>query len=202
LKNQKNIFILTILLFSIIITSNAQINWGIKGGLNYNKFGVSEFVTIGGVSKIEAKGRTGFHIGVFAKVKIPVLGIYLRPELVYTEINSDFNEAEFNLNKIDIPILIGINIIGPLHAFIGPSFQFTVDSGFGASLFAADIKTDDFSIGVQMGFGIELGKFGVDVRWERGLSNTEYNLIPFVSDSGAIIDTRPNQLILSLSVAL
>jgi hypothetical protein len=49
-----------------------------------------------------------------------------------------------------------------------------------------------------MGVGVEFGKVGVDVRWERGLSNTEANFV----DSNLNIDNRTNQIIFGISLEL
>jgi hypothetical protein len=48
-----------------------------------------------------------------------------------------------------------------------------------------------------MGFGIELGNLGVDVRWERGLSKTEAKF-----SNGITADNRTDQIIFGLSYQL
>ena len=67
----------------------------------------------------------------------------------------------------------------------------------------SDLNSDDFdkfSVGLQAGFGVEFGSLGVDVRWERGFSNTE---AVFVDNLTSInIDNRTNQIILGLSYRL
>ena len=72
--------------------SNAQINFGVKGGLNYNSNsikGVSKDVFSG------AKSKTGYHAGVWLRLKLPVVGFYVRPELVYTNLENEvfYNEV-------------------------------------------------------------------------------------------------------------
>ena len=53
---------------------------------------------------------------------------------------------------------------------------------------------------MQSGFGVEFGKLGIDVRWERGLSTSE---AIFVDNTTNInIDNRTSQIILGLSFRL
>ena len=127
----------------------------------------------------------------------------MRPELVYTSTTSGYDEGDLKLQKLDVPVLVGAKIIGPLHGFIGPSFQYILNSKF------ADVTIDnienDFTVGLNLGVGVNLGKFGVDLRYERGLSSYEISRIesnlnfPDVDDR---VDTRPDQLILSFSVKI
>ena len=66
-----------------------------------------------------------------------------------------------------------------------------------------DVK-DDFSLGLNFGIGLNLNKIGIDLRYERGFSDNEAIFIDNNLGNGIVsrIDTRPDQLILSLSIAL
>ena len=52
-------------------------------------------------------------------------------------------------------------------------------------------------MGVQFGAGVEFGKLGLDVRWERGLSENEANFA-----NTQRIDNRTNQIIFGISLEL
>ena len=54
-----------------------------------------------------------------------------------------------------------------------------------------------FRSGGIVGVGVQAGKLGVDLRYERGFSSNEAEFIG-IGDSGRI-DTRPKQLIVSVS---
>jgi hypothetical protein len=185
--------------------SNAQIAFGVKGGVNYNSNSiknVSENVFSG------AKSKTGYHAGIWLRFKIPVVGLYIRPELVYTNLENEVSYTNaastttattYNFQKIDIPVLIGKKIFGVGNVFIGPSFQYILDSDFGFSDIS-DLETSGFTAGLQFGGGIELGKLGIDVRWERAFSGVESS---FVGTTGNVnFDTRVNQIIVGLSYRL
>jgi len=199
----KNLILVLFLSVGMLQLSNAQINFGIKGGVNYNNNGDATFSTAGNDLVIGAKSKSGYHAGVWFRGKIPVIGLYLRPEIVYTQVKSEYVynnvSTAYDFKKIDVPILLGKKLFGVGNVFIGPSFQYILDDNFSFSGLTAD-EFDKFSVGVQMGVGIELGKIGLDVRWERGLSSTEANFVD--NNTNINIDNRTNQIIFGLSLKL
>ncbi|NCT10454.1 MAG: PorT family protein [Flavobacteriia bacterium] len=199
----KNLILVLFLSVGMLQLSNAQINFGIKGGVNYNNNGDATFSTAGNDLVNGAKSKSGYHAGVWFRGKIPVIGLYLRPEIVYTQVKSEYVynnvSTAYDFKKIDVPILLGKKLFGVGNVFIGPSFQYILDDNFSFSGLTAD-EFDKFSVGVQMGVGIELGKIGLDVRWERGLSSTEANFVD--NNTNINIDNRTNQIIFGLSLKL
>ncbi|MEN8188019.1 MAG: outer membrane beta-barrel protein, partial [Bacteroidota bacterium] len=100
--------------------------------------------------------------------------------------------------KVDIPVLLGFKFLEMGRFFAGPSFQYILDTDFDYKDFDFDeISSDDFSIGMQVGAGLELGHIGADIRWERGLSSTESKFVQDI-DNQIRIDTRPEQIIFSV----
>ncbi len=193
----KNSFFITLILVLTTTTTFAQSasGFGFKAGLNYNANG-DYFESIS--TNAENPDRNiGFHIGVFGKFGKK---LYIKPEIVYTSTKSDYANEEFKMQKIDIPVLVGIKVIGPLSVFAGPSFQYILDSEFeGISI--NDIEKD-LSFGLNFGIGLNLNKIGIDVRYERGLSNNEASFLNNNNIDTSRIDTRPDQIILSLSFIL
>jgi Outer membrane protein beta-barrel domain len=183
---------------SILISAQSGPSYGIKAGLNYNGNG-DYFESIS--STVEHPERNiGFHIGVFGK-----LGnrLYFRPELVYTNTKSDYNSSDFKMQKIDAPLLVGIKVIGPISVFAGPAFQYIINSEFDG--ISVDNVENDITVGLNFGAAINFKKFAIDLRYERGFSNNEAQFIQtndFDNFVSSRLDTRPSQLILSLSIAL
>ncbi|RNC87435.1 MAG: PorT family protein [Allomuricauda sp.] len=176
--------------------AQAGSGFGIKAGLNYNGNG-DYFNSVENAFENPDK-NAGFHIGVYGK-----LGnrIYVRPELVYTSTTSGYDEGDLKIQKLDVPVLVGAKIIGPLHAFVGPSFQYILNSKF------EDVTIDDidndFTVGFNLGAGVNLGKFGIDLRYERGFTENEISFINSnIVNVNDRVDTRPDQLILSFSLKL
>ena len=65
------------------------------------------------------------------------------------------------------------------------------------------MSTESFSLGIQLGAGIELGRLGLDLRWERGLSKTETVFVDnTIFDSNFNFDKRVSQIIFGISYKL
>ena len=106
------------------------------------------------------------------------------------------------MKKFDAPLLVGVKILGPVSVFGGPSLQYIIDSEFDG--ITIDNVHDDFTIGLNFGIGLNFKNIGIDVRYERGFNDNEATFINsnLGSSTASRIDTRPDQLILSLSVGL
>tara|TARA_R110002050_G_scaffold5292_1_gene23907 strand:- start:9512 stop:10147 length:636 start_codon:yes stop_codon:yes gene_type:complete len=193
----KNLFFILMIAVCIPATTMAQTanGIGIKAGLNYNSNG-NYFQSISANAQNPDR-NVGYHFGLFGKIGTE---IYFKPELVYTSTKSDYNDDSFKMQKIDAPLLVGLKVIGPISVFGGPSFQYILDSEFDG-IAINDIK-NDFSVGLNFGIGLNLNKIGIDLRYERGFSDNEASFLNNNNIDTSRIDTRPDQLILSLSLIL
>lgn len=194
---KKSLLMAVFALVSLTAFAQKDSGFGIKGGLNYNANG-DYFDAVEDAYKDPSR-NVGYHIGLFGK-----LGnrFYVRPELVYTKTKSDYDGDSFDMSKLDVPVLVGTKIIGPLHVFAGPAFQYILDSEF-EGISSNEIESD-FTVGLHIGAGVNLGKLGIDVRYERGFSANEADFITnnVTELNPNRVDTRPDQLIVSLSVKL
>lgn len=197
LSSIKVVLLLTALtLLSLSSFAQTQAGFGLKGGLNYN--GNGDYFESINANAENPDRNIGFHVGVFGKIG---KAIYLRPELVYTRTKSDYRNDSFQLTKLDAPVLLGIKVLGPISVFAGPSFQYILNSEFD-SITINDVE-NDFSVGLNFGIGLNFKKLGIDLRYERGFNNNEATFINTnVGSVESRLDTRPDQLILSLSLLL
>ena len=186
--------------------SAQDIDFGIKGGLNFGSTGDLTFTDIDLLGQIDGDNRIGYHIGVYTRLKFA--GIFVQPELVYTRLNTEFengggDDPKYNFSKLDIPVLLGFKIIGPLNAKIGPSFQVVLNNGLDG---IDDINVSDpentFTVGYQLGLGLQLGRLGIDARYEGAFQDNQAFAQVIDGNSNLSIDSRPSQFILSLSYNL
>lgn len=196
----RNLFFLLAIVIIIPTTAISQTatGIGIKAGLNYNSNG-DYFDAIQMNSKNPDR-NVGYHIGLFGKIGNQV---YFRPELVYTSTKSDYNDDSFKMQKLDAPLLVGLKVLGPLSIFGGPSLQYILDSEFDG--IAINDVENDFSVGLNFGIGLNLNKLGIDLRYERGFSKNEAAFLgrnSISTDRLDTLETRPDQLILSVSLIL
>ena len=196
------------LLFLVTQQSQAQLQFGVKAGINYNS---DSFESVSDDVLNGAKTKTGIHTGVWLRAKLPVIGFYIRPELMYTELNNSVNydsdfavprNTNFKFRKIDVPVLIGKKFLGIGNVFAGPSFQYILSSDFELNDLK-EVSTENFSLGIQLGGGVELGRLGFDIRWERGLSKTETVFVDnTINDTNFNFDKRVSQIIFGISYSL
>ena len=202
-----------VILLSVGITQAQLLNFGLKGGMNFNSNG--DLTTIDGFEqdlKISSDDQTGYHIGALAEIKLPLF-LYVRPELLFTHTKSKYTEnnydSDLTLNKIDIPVLIGLRFLKIGRIFAGPVFSYIQKVDLKSTDVFDEVKkisSDDFSTGMQLGAGLEFGKFGGDIRWEKGFSDTTAEFLGKISDGGigydqdakVRVDTRQQQFIISI----
>ncbi|TDQ30927.1 outer membrane beta-barrel protein [Zeaxanthinibacter enoshimensis] len=193
---KKTLITMALALCGVATFAQSGSGFGIKGGLNYN--GNGNYFESTEAAAQDPDRNIGYHFGVFGKIGNRV---YLRPELVYTSISSDYDGDKFKMTKLDLPVLLGAKVIGPLNVFAGPSFQYLLDTEFDG-ITINDVE-NDFTIGLNIGAGLNFGKLGVDLRYERGFSENEATFINTnVTNIEQRVDTRPDQLILSLALTL
>ncbi|PKA96943.1 outer membrane protein with beta-barrel domain [Flavobacteriaceae bacterium MAR_2009_75] len=185
-------------MLNIAAFSQSDSGIGIKAGLNYSANG-DYFESIGDAAR-EPDRNVGYHFGLYGRVGVS--RIYFRPELIYTKTKSDYQGDKFDISKLDAPMLVGVKVIGPLHVFAGPAFQYILDTEFDG-IGINDIE-NDFSVGANIGAGLNFGKLGIDIRYERGFNDNEAT---FINDNittlgPSRVDARPDQLIVSLSLKI
>lgn len=190
---------LTLLCLFCFIPLFAQFTFGVKGGINYDTFGELNSTDLT-LENFKADAQTGFHFGVFGNLDL--LTFYLRPELHFSKSISQFDQSKsIALNKLEAPVLLGYKILGPLSVFAGPSFQYII-SEKSKAINLGDLK-ENFTVGLQLGTRLKVGRFGLGIRFERGFTDNEVTILG--NNDLAIagrVDTRTKQWILSASYDL
>ena len=194
--SQKIILLLIISLITQFVS--AQFSYGVKAGLNYDSIG--ELTAIEQTSTFNADAKTGFHLGVYSNINL--LLFYLRPELQFTKSESSFGEnGSLSFSKIEAPILLGYKVLGPLSVFAGPSFQYILSEK--TEILSVGEIDENFTVGLQIGTRLKLGRFGIGIRFERGFTDNEVTLLESNNiDVAGRIDTRSKQWVISASYKL
>lgn len=145
--------------------------FGLKGGVNLTKFSTQ--------STFSSDNRAGYYGGVWAR--IGAAGIHLQPELYISGKNTNLQnsngqEVKVDFTSLDVPILVGTKIgaagvgirlnTGPVVSFILSEDQSIKDAG--SEILKGNFKDQNFAW--QFGAGLDIGKLGVDLRYEQGLS--------------------------------
>ena len=186
-------FTFILLFFPTLMWSQQESGLGILAGVNFASNGelIDETTNVA-----ENPSRNvGYHFGLFGKADFGK--IFIRPELKYTHTKSAYSRADLTIDKLDAPILIGFDFLQHLSVFAGPSLQYILDTDFGD--FSIENTQEDFTVGLQVGIGLNIEAIGIDLRYERGLNENEADLNEFTQTR---VDTRPDQLILAVSLSI
>ncbi|MFK7750808.1 MAG: outer membrane beta-barrel protein [Kordia sp.] len=186
----------------LLASATCLAQFGVKAGLNFNSNGEFKLQDVinAGENIVEDSGdaKIGYHVGAYYEINFSKL--YLRPEIVYTKTKSEYGSSAYDMSKIDVPVLVGIDVIGPLSIFAGPAFQYTLDNDLENNTIS-DVR-NDITVGFNFGAAVKIGNIGLDVRYERGFSENEANILDSNNIQIGTLDSRPSQIIFSLSLRL
>ncbi|APG61313.1 outer membrane beta-barrel protein [Christiangramia salexigens] len=206
----KTLYLLVLSLFCFSVSQAQEFSFGIKGGANYVMGGQITGNTSNGLyfgGTVEAEPQIGFHGGAFFEVRFNKF--LIRPEFVFSKMETEFPfptaPSTYAVDKISVPILIGYNVWGPIDLYAGPAYQNILDASLeGTEPPNQVIVVQNTPLAAQVGVKADLGRFEIDLRYDRTLSTKEPMDLDLVnSDYGinraTFDDTRLNQILLSLS---
>ena len=170
----KKYIILSLLLLSSAIVFG-QFTVGPKVGYNASKFSTD-------LDTITSNFKSGFQIGVFVRIGKK---FYLQPELYYStqggvfESNTTDWQQKVSIGSLDLPLLVGFKLLNTkavnLRILAGPLASFVVNKsvkdagGVLGPIENADINSINWA--VQLGAGLDVLFFTLDVRYQIGLNN-------------------------------
>lgn len=180
----KKIFTMLFMLIGFVQLQAQEWNFGVKGGVNFASFGGSDADDMG------VEGRTGFHIGGLAEVKLSeYFGVQL--EVLYNNLGAKFDgsffddegnefpgEVTFKLDYVAVPLIGKFYPIQNLNIQTGPQVSFEVTSDVEADANGESVSLDvedatnkvDFSWLFGLGYDLPYGLL-VDGRYALGLSD-------------------------------
>lgn len=173
----RNYSLLILSIIFIITSASAQkIRSGIKGGFNYSSLYIDDVE--------DRKIRPGFHVGFFGQSALGE-ATAIQTELLYTTAGnkSTYNvaglngEIDFNLNYIQLPVMLNLKIAGILEVHGGIYAAYLIgansksDGNFGSGY--QELNRDgfkDLDFGLAAGAGVNFGDLQVGLRYNLGLT--------------------------------
>jgi hypothetical protein len=177
----KKSLILVVLLTIYSFANSQVITVGVKGGVNYNSIG--DLLSFGGSYQTGAPDilftpdkEMGTQYGAFLDISFG--RIFLRPEVIFSSLKSSYalplQVADWTATRMDIPVLLGFHIAGPVSIVAGPVFSNVSDLELeGLEPTKPAVIYEESLLNFQAGILLEMGRFGVDVRYEYGLKKVE-----------------------------
>lgn len=178
----------------VAIPAQAQFKFGIKAGANLA--GTPSDLKSEGLS---ADGTTGFFVGPMAKFTIPVLGLGLEADVLYSRTGSEVEGEKINKNSVEIPVYLRYDFALPLISKVAVPFV-AVGPQFGFAFGSTDEAIDDWAryeykksnISLNLGAGaILLSKIQLHVNYNIALGKTS-ELKGVGEAVGHAIDSKTN----------
>ena len=174
--------LLTLALFTAAPAA-AQFNWGIKAGVN-----IAEKPSNLSDLKSAANGDAGWYIGPMAKVTLPIVGLGLEANLLYSQTNSEVGGETIKRKCIDLPVYLRYELSLPvvnkfLEPFIavGPQWSWNIgDKNFVVDAinavggeYPADYTLRSSNLSLNLGLGaVILDHFQIQANYNLALGST------------------------------
>ena len=193
------------LLLVAAISLSAQVKLAAKANLLFKVDKPTwENITAAQTYGDNGKNNVGFNMGLSAKIDFPVTSFFLMPEIYYTTYKSEFDipgqntTLEIKSNRIDIPVLVGYNVLGDLlGVFAGPVASYNLDKNDQFKDFTEDTK-NKLLIGYQFGAQVVLKQLMFNARYEGTFSQDQRDFIDKVTKTTVRYDSKPGLFILGL----
>ncbi|MEM9981806.1 MAG: porin family protein [Bacteroidota bacterium] len=179
----KKIFLSLLFIASLGFTGYAQdvpfIDVGLKAGAN-----AANFTNLPDGAENDGL-KLGFVGGAYARFKIPIIGLYVQPEVQFSQMGGNFTvenllledtEVETRINNLDFNLLLGQRFgVGPLgiRVNVGPTYsrvlsaEQTINGGDEEDI-QDELKENLWALG--LGAGLDISKLSIDLRYQLGLT--------------------------------
>ena len=141
------------------IPSQAQIKFGVKGGLNVTKMSVSSDV-------YSADNNNGFFIGPTVKFTLPIVGLGIDAAALYDQrkgslVSRNDKSEDVKFKSINVPVNlrwnIGLGSLAGVYLAAGPQFGFALGD-FSDAWDSNFYKKENMNVSINLGAGLSLLK--------------------------------------------
>lgn len=126
--------------------AQAQLHFGVKGGLNLSKVSFSK-------SDLKGDNKTGWFIGPMAEFTLPIIGVGADVAALYsqTELAAKGYDTEAKLKTIEIPVNLkwsfGLGSMLGVYIAAGPQFGFNIGNKKGFMDYELEKHNTTFNVG-------------------------------------------------------
>jgi hypothetical protein len=180
----KKIFAL-VLLATMTVAAQAQLKFGVKGGLNLTNMKFDN--SVAGKSN-----QTGFFIGPTVTFTFPVIGLGIDASALYDQRSAKISGSEDKLKQqsLQVPINLrygfGLGNTASIYLFAGPQFGFNIgDKNTNVFNDAAEWRLKDSNLRANVGIGLMLlNHLQVSANYNIAMGTTgNFNVLKDVPDA-------------------
>ena len=163
---KKLVLFIVALMIGLGAQAGSPLKWGVKAGMNYHTVGEPTNL---GRDVVDAKNRVGWHAGLQASWQVSRV-FSIDPELVFSRnsynlIPSVGTGGIAYLNTIDVPVILGVKLIGPLKLQGGVNINVMTDSGVKGEDKPFRFSASSQALGYLLGIGVDLGHINITARY-------------------------------------
>lgn len=186
----KKIFtIIAVALTMFAATANAQLSFGVKGGLNLTSMSIDVPLT----DNLNTENQAGFFVGPTVKFQLPIVGLGVDASALYNQTQTKLDQTTIKNQSIAVPVNVRFSPIPlvPVFVFAGPQLDLAIGdkdlSIEGAKQQLKNFNYKDTNLSVNVGLGAQLSKFQLTVNYNIGCGNTGEFDVKKALDEGADI---------------
>lgn len=174
----KKYFVIMLMAVAVAMPSNAQVKFGLKGGVNLSKLSFS-----GDEFNNEVRNNNGFFVGPSLKITLPIVALGFDISALYDQREAKVvdkttrEEGTLKQQTLQIPVNLragfGVGEAASIFFFLGPQFGFNIgdkEEKFGVDEWTMNSSnlSANFGVGVFMAkhlqisvnYNVALGKTG------------------------------------------
>ena len=200
----KKFFTLVVLLATMTVAAQAQVKFGVKGGLNLTNMKFDNSI-------VDKSNQTGFFIGPTINFTLPVVGLGIDASALYDQRSAKIEGSDDKLKQqsIQIPVNLrygfGLGNTASFYIFAGPQFGFNIgDKTTNLLNNALEWRLKDSNLSANLGVGLMLlNHLQVSANYNVALGTTgETNVVnSTLSTAGDILTGKTKANAWQLSVA-
>jgi hypothetical protein len=149
---------------SVSVVANAQLKYGVKGGMN-----------LASMNYTGGKMLTGFHGGFLLQAKLAMFAI--QPEVLFSMQGTgvEGSDDKTKLNYINVPVMLQYFVLPGLAIEAGPQVGLLLSAKSNDEDIKKDCNTIDFGVAAGASFKFPIIPVGVFARYTMGFSDIGKN---------------------------
>lgn len=175
--NRIKTLVAVILCFCSLQIAQAQVKFGVKGGLNITTYHLDN-------THSKAYLYRGFYVGPSVKLSLPISGLGVESALLYEQKESDVkaqnssNTHILRQKQVSLPLharySVGLGSVANVFIYAGPQFSYNLGNSY--KTLKDDVATWNFSktnLSVNAGLGVTMLKsFQLSVGYNKAIGKT------------------------------
>ena len=135
----------------LIVPASAQINYGLRGGMNVSKLSKN-------IDNYNSSSATGWFVGPTVEFTVPIIGVGVDASVLYNRVNAEIGTRTNEFNYLSVPLNLKYKLCVPIvqpFIYAGPEFNISLGDSFAKEIKEViDRRSTEWNMNV--GAGVDL----------------------------------------------